>query len=176
MSTTTPALAGPLTDPAADAPGGLASQGGPDRILVGVDGSKPSRTALEWALTEGAGREVPVHVVLSWSIPTAVAMAPVALLADVDLEGAARQLLDGILRDERGLDNRTPASPVTSSVREGGAAAALLDAAGQGASLLVVGTRGHGGFAGLLLGSVSQQCVEHAPCPVVVVHDRANHT
>ncbi len=54
-------------------------------------------------------------------------------------------------------------------VTEGPAAQVLLDAA-RGGALLVVGSRGHGGFSGLMLGSVSQQCVAHAPCPVVVVH------
>jgi nucleotide-binding universal stress UspA family protein len=59
--------------------------------------------------------------------------------------------------------------PVTAILAEGAAAAALLDVAKE-ADLLVIGSRGHGGFTGLLLGSVSQQCATHSPCPVVVVH------
>lgn len=142
------------------------------RIVVGVDGAPPSLVALTWALAEGALRRVPVHVLLAWSTPVALGMAPVALLADIDIEASARDQLDTILRQHGPASGDRPAnSPVTSAVQEGGAAGVLLAAARQDASLLVVGTRGHGGFTGLLLGSVSQQCVEHGTCPVVVVRE-----
>lgn len=141
-----------------------------ERIVVGVDGSPGSAAALHWALDEGLLRQVPVHVVLSWMMPALASMTPLTP-PDADLQSISRQELDGLLRTEAGdLGRRSPRSPVTTAVLEGGAATQLLAAAAEGASLLVVGSRGHGGFAGLLLGSVSQQCAAHAPCPVVVVH------
>lgn len=140
------------------------------RIVVGLDGSDCSVEALRWALQEGIVRHDPVHVVMSWTMVPLLAMVPVVPPPEVDLESAARDRLAAILKDHADLIGRRPAdSSVTSAVVEGGAAVALLDAAAD-ASLLVVGSRGHGGFTGLLLGSVSQQCTAHAVCPVVVIH------
>ena len=147
---------------------------GSERIVVGVDGSDNSLLALRWALDEGALRRLPVHAVMSWSVPTSVGMAPAMLLSGSELQDSAVEELDGILRRHgAGPTDRPAESPVTSEVAEGGPAAALLAAAASGASLLVVGSRGHGGFTGLLLGSVSQQCAAHATCPVVIVHAKA---
>jgi nucleotide-binding universal stress UspA family protein len=84
-----------------------------------------------------------------------------------DFETEARTTLLSILADE-GITAESPV-PVSTLVAEGNPARALLDAA-DAAELLVVGSRGHGGFAGVLVGSISQQCVHHAKCPVVVVH------
>jgi nucleotide-binding universal stress UspA family protein len=84
-----------------------------------------------------------------------------------DFEVDARSTLLAILADE-GISAEAPI-PVSTLVAEGNPARALLDAS-EGADLLVVGSRGHGGFTGVLVGSISQQCVHHAKCPVVVVH------
>jgi nucleotide-binding universal stress UspA family protein len=130
-------------------------------IVVGVDGSAGSRRALEWALQEGRIRSAGVRVLIAWTYldqPT----------GDFDArygESDVRALLDQVL-DEVGSD-RTDVELERVVVCDL-PARALLDAA-RGADLLVVGSRGVGGFKGLLLGSVSQQVVQHAPCPVVVV-------
>ena len=136
-------------------------------IVVGVDGSGQSREALRWALEEARLRGTGVHVVHAWSLPIG-GVSP-GLGASFDAE-----LLDGLRRDAEQLVERVLADvadagvELESSVAEGPAAPALVEAA-DGADLLVVGSRGHGGFAGLLLGSVSQQAAHHAPCPVVIV-------
>lgn len=134
---------------------------------MGVDGSDGAIAALRWALTEAALRAASVDALHAWEYPyvadvTGMAAYPVGR---GDLEDAARGTLDQAME---------AAGPAPDGVRverilgHGGAASVLLDAA-KGADLLVVGTRGHGGFTGLLLGSVSQQCTHHATCPVVVV-------
>ena len=140
-------------------------------IVVGVDGSASSRHALGWALDEGRLRGLRVRVVHAWDFPyTEGEIAHLAGQAIHEpLERAANEILDAALHaaDTRDLD-------IERTITEGPPAHALLHAA-QDAELLVVGSRGHGGFTGLLLGSVSQQCAQHAPCPVVIVrhpHDR----
>lgn len=97
---------------------------------------------------------------------------PGILPAGYDLQAEASARLDTVLREQNAsVEGRPADSPLTWEVIERSPTAGLLAAAEEGASLLVVGSRGHGGFAGLLLGSVSQQCAAHARCPVVVVHD-----
>lgn len=139
-------------------------------IVVGVDGSAGSKTALDWAAGEARLRGVPLTVVLAWQWP-------VSLYSGAGWTGVVdSELIEdlGKLAEQR-LDEACVAAAasldgleVARSVVEGAAAPALLEAA-QDADLLVVGTRGHGGFAGLLLGSVSQQCAHHSPCPIVIV-------
>jgi nucleotide-binding universal stress UspA family protein len=137
------------------------------KIVVGVDGSDGSRAALRWAHAEAVLRGCPLDVVTVWQYPVMTSLPAFgAVPPPEDLSGAADASLEAILRDE-GVAT-TDAVPVTATVAEGSAAGALL-AAADDADLLVVGTRGHGGFAGLLLGSVSRQCTAHSPCPVVVV-------
>ena len=137
-----------------------------ERIVVGVDGSEPSRRALEWAIDEARVRKATVEAVHVWH---SLVVAPYPYvgpkLDPYDLELAAKELLDSIVDsvDEAGLPG-----PVDRVLVEGPAAESLIEAA-KGAQLVVVGSRGRGGFSGLLLGSVSQQVVHHAPCPVVVV-------
>ncbi len=140
------------------------------RIVVGVDGSESSRAALSWAVHQAGLTGATVEAVIAWHYPVVAGgmpFAPVAMLEGSDLTGyAARTLQDTITA---AVD---PASPVkiSSTVRQGNAARILLDAA-SGADMLVVGSRGHGGFAEALLGSVSQHCVHHAACPVVIIRD-----
>ena len=145
-------------------------------IVVGVDGSDGSERALAWAIDEARLRRDTVRAVTAWSVPVIVAgsgMAPVVLPDDEFQEGA-RSTLD------RTVDAAIAAAqgelpPIERVLARGPAATVLLEAA-EGADLLVVGTRGRGGFTGLLLGSVSQQCAHHAQCPVVVVPHRSDDT
>jgi nucleotide-binding universal stress UspA family protein len=133
------------------------------RIVVGVDGSEGSATALRWALEEAALRHATVDVVHAWVYPY-VGEASFAL-SEGEFEAQAQAVLDRSV--EQG--GPPPAGVVVNPVLvHGPAAGALIDAAAD-ADLLVLSSRGHGGFVGLLLGSVSQQCVHHAPCPVVIV-------
>jgi nucleotide-binding universal stress UspA family protein len=140
------------------------------RIVVGVDGSDGARRALEWAVGEARLRGARLLAIHTWHIPPLVTGAgpfdpPSALDADTleRVETSAHELLE---RELAAAD--TSGVEVDKRVETRNPADALLDAA-RDADLLVVGTRGHGGFSGLLLGSVSQQVSHHAPCPVVIV-------
>jgi len=138
------------------------------KIVVGVDGSGGSREALRWAFAEATLRSDPLEVVIVWQYPITASLPTFgAMNTPDDFETEARTTLLSILADE-GITAESPV-PVSTLVAEGNPARALLDAA-DAAELLVVGSRGHGGFAGVLVGSISQQCVHHAKCPVVVVH------
>jgi nucleotide-binding universal stress UspA family protein len=141
-------------------------------IVVGVDGSESARAALRFALEEARLRGAAVRAVAAWHVPVAaygdafVSPNPELLSA---LEPRARSELERALAD---AGDQAAGVEVEQVVREGPAARVLLEEADK-ADLLVVGSRGLGGFRGLLLGSVSQQCSHHAPCPVVIVpHER----
>ena len=138
-------------------------------IVVGVDGSPGARAALRWALAEARLRHTPLHVVHAWAFPyTAVGygMAPLIDKGFTDeLEQRAKGLVEEMLAE---AGSEADGVEVEQEVAEGSAAHVLLEQA-ERADLLVVGSRGLGGFRGLLLGSVSQQCAHHARCPVVVV-------
>lgn len=140
-------------------------------IVVGVDGSEHAVRALRFALDEAKIRGCGLKAVSVWHIPAAAydggwAPTPVDF---GNLEEATRALLDQSLADAGAADSGVEVVPV---VREGQAADVLVQEAAD-ADLLVVGSRGLGGFRGLLLGSVGQQCAHHAPCPVAIVpaHD-----
>ncbi|MEE1786711.1 universal stress protein [Streptomyces sp. SP17BM10] len=137
------------------------------RIVVGVDGSPSSVDALRWAVGQARLEDAVVEALNVWQPPVTNGWS-VPITAYEDLPGIARTILDDSVAAVRG--SGAPVE-IRTRVLAGGAASCLLDAAG-GAELLVVGSRGHGGFAGALLGSVSQHCVQHAPCPVVVVRHR----
>lgn len=135
------------------------------RIVVGVDGSDNALEALRWAVAEAELRDATVEAVTSWHYPTVgVEFAPVA--DPETFEGAATQSLQEAVA--KVCPDDASRQRVRAMVVQDTPVRALVDAA-QGADLLVVGSRGRGGFTGLLLGSVSAQCVHHAPCPVVVV-------
>jgi nucleotide-binding universal stress UspA family protein len=140
-------------------------------IVVGVDGSAPGREALRFALAEAALRGARLHVVHSWSIPplaaTGVGMIPAYGLLRSELGDAARDALEAELA--HAAADATDVE-IERHVPQGDAAGALVERA-AGADLLVVGSRGRGGVAGTVLGSVSRACLHHAPCPVAVVHD-----
>lgn len=133
------------------------------QIVVGIDGSAGSREALKWAIGEACLRRGGVKVVTAWEVP-AVAVGMDGLIWEPEaLSDAAHSIQEQALR-------RVPSDqvPVSTSVVRGSPAGVLLDAS-KDADLIVVGSRGLGGFIGLLLGSVSTQVVHHATCPVLVV-------
>lgn len=140
-----------------------------DRIVVGVDGSAAASEALRFAIGEARTRGAEVQAVSAWHIPLmAYEVGAAAAAAQFDL-GAYRELAESTLArtlEEVGAANS--GVKVTAVVSKG-QPADVLCACAEGAALLVVGSRGLGGFRGLLLGSVSQQCAQHAPCPVVIV-------
>jgi nucleotide-binding universal stress UspA family protein len=136
------------------------------KVVVGVDGSAPSKAALAWAIRQARLTGAAVEAVIAWKLPVDHGY-PVPVAADVNFERSAAEVLAAAIAEVAGPDE-----PVTirSAVVEGNAAHALLDASAE-AELLVVGSRGHGGFVEALLGSVGQHCVHHATCPVVVIRD-----
>ena len=139
------------------------------RVVVGVDGSDSSRRALAWALAEAELRKASVDIVHAWEPPLIVGFGSLSGSA-VELGGSPYEEQATLLLDEMiaaAATKELPA-PIDAIAVRGSASRALLETA-KGADLIVVGSRGRGGFAGLLLGSVSQQVVQHARCPVVVV-------
>ena len=144
-------------------------------VVVGIDGSAGAKVALRWALAEARLRNSPLRVVHAlpfgyigdraeaypyWGGWIESHTSPGFDLND--LHRAAKDLLQRAIDETEGIE-------IERQVIQGPAAEVLVQAASPD-DLLVVGSRGHGGFTGLLLGSVSQQCVHHARCPVVVVH------
>jgi nucleotide-binding universal stress UspA family protein len=141
------------------------------RIVVGVDGSEHSLEALRFALAEARLRSATVVAVHVPHLPVApVVGAPAFVIGDLpDLVQAVEESAPKIVADALAkLADEAEGLEVETVVARGGVAHELVRAA-AGADLLVVGSRGRGGFGGLLLGSVSQQCAHHAPCPVVIV-------
>lgn len=136
------------------------------RIVVGVDGSVHATKALAWAVEEAGRRGATVRAVHAWRYPyfgTGLDGVPIPESVLQGVEDGARQTL------EQAVDRVPHAGITVERVLVMGPAAQVLVEAAADAELLVVGSRGRGGFAGLLLGSVSQQCAHHAPCPVVIV-------
>ncbi|TQM78945.1 nucleotide-binding universal stress UspA family protein [Saccharothrix saharensis] len=138
-----------------------------DRIVVGVDGSPSSRTALRWAVEEAKLRGAVVEAVLAWHVDYSMVIGAMsaAVAAGMDQERLRQDnkaLLDGIL-GEAGGDVR--------AVLAEGDARDVLVRASRDAALLVVGSRGAGPIREVLLGSVSSYCVHHAHCPVVVIRE-----
>ena len=133
---------------------------GSSRIVVGVDGSAASLDALRWAARQAELTGARIEALATWTYPYSTGFG--GAVADFDLAGATRQVLD------QALAQVETDVPVTGRVAEGSAPLELIEAS-RTADLLVLGSRGHGAFTGMLLGSVSQHCVSHAHCPVVVV-------
>jgi nucleotide-binding universal stress UspA family protein len=137
---------------------------GEGRIVVGVDGSRSSLQALRWGAHLAATFGARLNAVTAWELPTALGFASVP--PDWDPAADMATVLDDAVQAAFGDQ---PPAGLRRQLREGGAAKVLLDAS-KGAIMVVVGSRGHGGFAGLLLGSVSANVAEHASCPVLVIH------
>lgn len=141
------------------------------RIVVGVDGSDQSKAALRWAVRQAELTGAAIEVVIAWHYPVMAggyAWAPVSAMDADFAEVAAKTIAEAVAEEVDPVSG----VQVSTSVVEGNAAQALLDAA-KGAELLVVGSRGHGGFTGALLGSVSQHCAHLSPCPIVIVRTGA---
>lgn len=135
-----------------------------ERIVVGVDGSEAGRQALRWALDEARRRNAIVEAVHAWHQPGAMSYGYLGQFDMEPFEEDARKVLDAAVDSVA-----VPGDPAIERLLiPGGAASVLVDEA-KGADLLVVGSRGRGGFTGLMLGSVSQQAAQHAPCPVVII-------
>ncbi len=141
-------------------------------IVVGVDGSATARLALDWAIHEAEAHGNPVLAISSWELPAMVSSSPGFAFAADDMKELADICRKTLLAEIAEASKGHPSVQIEPRVVEGPPALALIDAS-ERAAVLVTGSRGHGGFVGLLLGSVSQQCVTHAHCPVVVIHPRS---
>jgi nucleotide-binding universal stress UspA family protein len=138
------------------------------RIVAGVDGSDSSLSALRWAIRQARLTGAPVDAVAAWHYPAAgggFGYVPMSTGDNFDFQEITRKVLADAIGStvDPGSDVR-----VRGHVVEGNAAQVLIDAS-AGADLLVLGSRGHGGFTEALLGSVSQHCVHHARCPVLII-------
>jgi nucleotide-binding universal stress UspA family protein len=140
-----------------------------NRVIVGVDGSEPSKQALRWAQFVARASASTLEVIAVWQPYTAYGWAgggwaatPTDWSPAQDAEKALTATLDEVFGEHR-------PTGLQITVREGNAAQVLLEAS-KDARMLVVGSRGHGGFTGMFLGSVSAACTEHASCPVLVLH------
>jgi nucleotide-binding universal stress UspA family protein len=140
-----------------------------ETIVVGVDGSRGARTALEAAAAEAALRGAQLRVVSAWQIAPAVygGFAGIDQSVFEAIREAAEHVVEKAIAEVAKLQ---PSVRCEGLALEGQPAEILLEQA-RDTSLVVVGNRGHGGFGTLLLGSVSQQVVHHAPCPVLVVRE-----
>ncbi len=137
------------------------------RIVVGIDGSKSGDEALRFAIEEARLRGAALRIVTVWSTPSA-AYAGMAYVPTFDLREAEEQAANERLATARALVGDAAGIEIETVAVEGQAAGALV-AEAEGAELLVVGSRGHGGFTSLLLGSVSQQVAHHAQVPLAIV-------
>nr|WP_225321079.1 universal stress protein [Streptomyces luteolifulvus] len=132
-------------------------------IVVGVDGSEASKAALRWAARQAELTGAELRPVQAWRPPPTYGI-PVDY-SDTDFEEHTRENLRRTVEEMLGEHPKVSAAP---QVVEGHPSS-VLPAAARDADLLVVGSHGRGAFKGMLLGSVSQHCVQHATCPVLVV-------
>ncbi len=140
------------------------------RVVVGIDGSHAARHALAWAFAEAEQRGAELDVVTAWDLPYQWAQGFNTKWAD-DADAFAKAAADEAATEvDELLDGKPRPSWLHIRSVEGAPAPVLLRWA-RGADLLVVGSRGRGGFKDLLLGSVSTACVHHTPCPIAVIPD-----
>jgi nucleotide-binding universal stress UspA family protein len=133
---------------------------GPQKVVVGIDGSASSIDAFRWAVRQAQLTGSVVEAVMAWQYPAGVVSAGAQ-----DFEAESRRALDGAIE---GAFTTAPPVQVIRVVEEGEPAPTLVRRS-KDAALLVVGSRGHGAFVGILIGSVSEYCVTHAHCPVLVL-------
>jgi nucleotide-binding universal stress UspA family protein len=138
-------------------------------IVVGVDGSDDAQRAIAWAVAEARVHGDMVLLVHAWQFPavalTRYAGDPLPVFGRDDIEHLAKDLLARAAESATKLD---PAVKLETRLVQGHPGAVLIDAS-RGARLLVVGSRGLGGFTGMVMGSVSGSCAHHAHCPVVIM-------
>ena len=142
-------------------PVSIVDQGG--RIVVGLDGSESSLDALSWAVQQAERTSAGLEVLMSWEWPSSYGWA-VPVPEDFDPESDISRTLETALAPVR---TANPGLSIDARVVRGHPAPVLVEAS-KGADLLVVGSRGHGEFMGMVIGSVSEFCVAHAHCPVLV--------
>ena len=147
-----------------------------NEIVVGVDGSEESRAALAWAVEEGRLRQAPVLAIHAWEVPlvpapTGLVPPSVEVVGDLtELREDAASLVETMVREIAADAADVEIRPLTVEDKP---VRALLDAAERNdAQMIVVGSRGHGGFVSLLIGSTSDQVARHATCPVVIHRQR----
>ncbi len=135
------------------------------RVIVGVDGSDGSKAALRWAAAEAEQWDVPLVAVWAWEFSPLIVATDAPTELDELSRAVATRLRETLVAElgEDGADRVEPLIVEDAPVR------AILDTATED-DLIVVGSRGLGGFKGLVLGSVSQQVMHYSPCPVTVVH------
>jgi nucleotide-binding universal stress UspA family protein len=141
------------------------------QVVVGIDGSPSSLGALEWAARQADITGATLLVVAVWDWPRSY--GGLVLMPDnsvYDPAADAQRLLDQAVSEIQQTHNTLT---VTTRVVQGHPALVLVEAS-SGAGVLAVGSRGHGEFVGMLLGSVSEYCVSHAHCPVLVYHQPAH--
>jgi nucleotide-binding universal stress UspA family protein len=134
-----------------------------DAVVVGFDGSEAATAAVDWAAAQAERSGERLELVSAWEYPTSWGNV-IPLPSDFDPAADAQAMLDPVV-DRLAAEH--PGLRVHAHVIEGRPAEVLVEASHH-AALLVVASRGHGSFSGLLLGSVSLHCVTHAACPVVV--------
>ncbi len=139
----------------------------PHRIVVGIDSSPSSLAATEWAARQAELTGAKLDVVMAWELPTSYGWS-LPIPSDWDPAEDAKGLLEKSLEP---LHTSHPDIVIQATVIEGHPSL-ILEKASAGADLLAVGSRGRGGVTGMLLGSVSEHCVIHARCPVLVLRDR----
>lgn len=137
-----------------------------ERIVVGADGSPGSVAALRWAVAEARLRGSEIEAVHVFHLPYGGGSPMMPLMLDPEefRESAAA----GLAKAVKEVDQSGLVKPIVETTLEGPASSTLIEA-GAGAAMIVVGARGHGGLAGMLLGSISRQVSEHAGVPVVIV-------
>ena len=136
-------------------------------IVVGIDGSPAAKAALAFALEEARLRQAPLRIVCAWEIP-AIEYAGAAFVPTPDLASEAERHADAVLAEAAGSLPPDLGIHVETASVHGHPATVLVEQA-KGATLLVVGSRGHGGLASLVLGSVSQAVAHHSAVPLVIV-------
>jgi nucleotide-binding universal stress UspA family protein len=144
------------------------------RVVVGIDGSPSSALALAWAAQYAKAMGARLCAVLAWHYAARVGPAPVGVAPASVRDEAQTAMQEDLDRTVAATLGEPPCVEVESKVVYGTASQALIDES-AGADLLVVGSSGYGGFTGMLLGSVSMQCVAHAACPVTVVRQPSPH-